>query len=1154
MPRDGAARVSWPVKVFARTVVKQPWAALASALGLIALAAYAIATNDDALKVDTSLESYRARGTPRTTRALAVVLAKRWSAATPLDLQSRRLARRRLLVTNASSSDGVAPPPAPPPLPPPLPPPPPPSPPFLGLPPTRRLASSLDRRILGLNAKSGVDGGTGADEFHVIVSRMDRKGDTPSDIANALRQVCVLKHNIEHAWGYEDACAEDRYGDGCAAAFSIFDIESMYRVVGLLDVFEGAQKLGRGTVEEVSARLDFIRDQCGYRTFTREIVEAAHRSMCDAVAACHKYPCNVTSSARCMIGEFKIGMCDFIERVDPTVGEVIAVAKMNKNLDAAACREIDTVAVWDTMLGIEVILRWSSSWDAIEAFGAPFGILLNDAFLPNAARGQGEPRRTAIVFRLSYNEQSTIWVKNVGRQVIEHFNSDISSVSMGTFASWRHTNAYNSMLDDRLAKDCVFAVGSLCVTVAFIALHTRSLSLAIGSMISIIGATLLTQATYYGVYRREWFGIIHIAGIFLSIGIGADDVFVIYDHWLQSANNVEEKESLHATLEERMRWTLHHSAFSISITSFTTAAAFASSIPSSIPPVRLFGTFMATQIIFLLLVSIVVTSSVLVLNEKWKRIAVSRNRVTPSQEEPVDVNPTVVARRGSAQRRATIDFGDFPENLSRVIHRRMSSAPLDPVALALRPSFAVEGRPLIDDTSSASTSPVLSPRRTSRRRRDLLAATFTRLVHWKWTLNAVFVAMIVGAVLLGLNIVKQTGDESLSLWPKGHVIHDYTLAAGSFNSSRYEESVLVQFTFGLDAARSSVSAISDKSLSYSGVPVWLVEPNASYDFSDEDSQIWLLEFCAELRSMRDRIVSPTTVNCWIYDLDIWLKDGGLLGAHIDGLPIARQDFRHAVRTFANHVNTYGLLRFIRNRDDCEKYRLGDDLCVAYSAITVPTSARRMSTADEIRKAHDFWETWFAAKILTGPLETRGAFQSSDTWVLADTVDELKSAASLTVVYSLVLAFLVLFLCTLSVKIAAAATFCIASVVVYFVAFMALRGWRLGIIESVCVQIIVGLSIDYISHIAVAYVSTHNQPMTKDERSLSALRTVGGAVAAGWFSSIAAALCLLGCTIVFFTKFATFIVVTLTASFVHAVFVLPVVLAALGPAYVQPPPR
>ena len=82
---------------------------------------------------------------------------------------------------------------------------------------------------------------------------------------------------------------------------------------------------------------------------------------------------------------------------------------------------------------------------------------------------------------------------------------------------------------------------------------------------------------------------------------------------------------------------------------------------------------------------------------------------------------------------------------------------------------------------------------------------------------------------------------------------------------------------------------------------------------------------------------------------------------------------------------------------------------------------------------------------SAPAETRGAFQSSDTWVVTDTVTELKSVAALTVVYSLALSFIVLFACTWSPRVAAMATFCIASVVVYFVAFMTLQGWRLGII-------------------------------------------------------------------------------------------------------------
>jgi hypothetical protein len=47
---------------------------------------------------------------------------------------------------------------------------PPPSP-FVGPAPSRRLRSSFDRILLGMSSKAGVDGGTGDDEFHVVVSQ-----------------------------------------------------------------------------------------------------------------------------------------------------------------------------------------------------------------------------------------------------------------------------------------------------------------------------------------------------------------------------------------------------------------------------------------------------------------------------------------------------------------------------------------------------------------------------------------------------------------------------------------------------------------------------------------------------------------------------------------------------------------------------------------------------------------------------------------------------------------------------------------------------------------------------------------------------------------------------------------------------------------------
>ena len=1139
--------------IFVGALVRAPALTLVVLICLVGLAARAISQTPDAISLDTSFKAYRARGTIRAKRAAAVLVAARQSSKTPLD---SRETRRRLLEVyssaNASSASQTMEKPSMPPSPP-SPPSPPPPPPYAGLPPARRLSSALDAMLLGLRPKSGVDGGRGLGEFHVIVSQTASR--TVGEVVDLFRRACVIEHSIENAAGYNTVCRR-RGGDegSCASTFSALNIGFVYELIGLLDVLEGFQTLGEGSEAEVAARLAFIRDRCAYSPFTRESVNASHADMCRDVRACHLAPCvhDVVRDARCMIGEYKIGMCDFMTRVDPTIEETLAVANIKKRFSVSSCLDIDERTVEDFLDGVAAALRWSQSWTQIEAFGAPFEILLNDGFLSVDDRLDA-PKSVRLIFRLVDDSESVSWVKDVAHHVVEGFNDDVSSKLQGVSVTWSHARAYSSIIDDELRRDCNFAIAAMCVTIALITIKTRSIIIGIGGALSIAGAAIFTHATYFCIYGRRWFGTLHLAGLFLSIGIGADDVFVIHDHWTHSEKEVPSRERLSDTLEDRLRWTLSRSGFTMGITSATTAAAFASNIPSAIPPIRLFGMYMMSHILFLLGVSVVVTSACIILNEKWKHVAVSRNRVVHFHEMEDVSRATASFRRGSAQRRATIDLAEFP-TMERIIHRRGLSTPIGRTSF---PDFTNEHRPLMaasdsSGSTSGSTSPTpLSPAARASRRRDALKDLFARLCRWKWTILALTVINLAVATFIGRNITKRTGDESLSLWPKDHVIHRYSVAADGFASSQYEESVMVQFTFGLDAL--NTRADDDPKLASAGTPSWVSTPNASYDFSDPSSQRWLLNFCDELKSdaMSHRVLSPTMVNCWMHDLHEWLRNGGMANAHADGLPIARDAFQDAVRTFVSHINPYAILRFLSSREECDRLRPNDALCTAFSAVTIKTVTRRLSSTANVEREHEFWDAWLREKIrdTSAPAETRGAFQSSDTWVVTDTVTELKSVAALTVVYSLALSFIVLFACTWSPRVAAMATFCIASVVVYFVAFMTLQGWRLGIIEAVCVQVIVGLSVDYISHVAVAYVSTREKFMTRDERALASVRTVGGAVTAGWFSSVAAASCLFGCTIVFFSKFAAFVTVTLTTSFAHAVFVLPLALAALGPAFV-----
>ena len=1142
-PRATRTRLSdVAVRVLSRCVCRAPILCLSCVAGAVACAALAVWGMPEALVLQTELESYRARGTPRTTRAIAAALATLGSESAPMSSSTARQRRRRVLAVDGSvnetslmpppvSSNGAVPPMG-------IPPPsvPPPSP-FVGPAPSRRLRSSFDRILLGMSSKAGVDGGTGEDEFHVVVSQAKAvyEGESASVVSlkRALTQACVLNREISNSFQFEDVCERDGSGD-CVKTFSIFDVSNVYATMGVLDVYESFVRLGAASgYDEVAARMNFIRARCAYAPITRQSMYEAHSALCDEVDACHSVPCE-DESPRCMIGEFKIDICDFMSNVEPSVEEVLRVASVPTSLegDSRSC-DIGIDSVLHTVSGASVLITWASRWDVIEAMAAPFGMLISNGMLPGTESGY---QRIRLVFRLKHNGAvGTTWVKNIGASIIKDFNDDISARMLGVSATWRHHKAYDSLLSDQLETDMMFAIGSLAATLALILLITRSIVLAIvGGSLCIVGTTVLTHAIYFGVYARQWFGIIHVSGVFLSIGLAADDIFVINSHWHMSQKYVEQTENMttRQCIESRMDWTLKHSILSIGVTSCTTAAAFASNIPSKIPPVRLFGVYMATQVIVLLVVTSVVIPSLLVLLERWKHLSVSRSQIAPA-EIPRTVSSCY--SRSHVGRRATVDLGEFLV-LERVIHRRVFSVPSECLEL----DHHLDTLPLIQGASTRAEPP-RPPFASFYARAN---AGFFWMMRWKRTLVAIAACFFAASIYVALRITSDSGNAPLSLWPSNSPIHAYTAASRDFNITQYEESVIIQFTFGVDDERSAKSAIADKTLKYQGAPVWLDQPTeADFWFSRVASQRWLLNFCDRLKSeeMKPNVLSRNAVNCWISDVDEWLKHGGLDNAHPTGLPLPRDEFQEVVTQFATNANSYGLLRFLKSKEDCEKYRDGDPLCVAFSGISFVARTQRTDLR-ALRQSHSYWYQFFSLRLDDGPIETRSSFMSSDGWVLADTVTELRQAALFTVAYSLVLAFVVLFACTRDFVVSMLATICIASVTCDFIAFMILRNVPLGLIESVCVCLIVGLSIDYIAHVAVAYVATRNESLSKEERVQAAMHTVGGAVAAGWLSSVIASLFLLGATVVFFTTFASFIAFTLTMSFVHALFVLPALLA------------
>ena len=106
------------------------------------------------------------------------------------------------------------------------------------------------------------------------------------------------------------------------------------------------------------------------------------------------------------------------------------------------------------------------------------------------------------------------------------------------------------------------------------------------------------------------------------------------------------------------------------------------------------------------------------------------------------------------------------------------------------------------------------------------------------------------------------------------------------------------------------------------------------------------------------------------------------------------------------------------------------------------------------------------------------------------------------------------------------------------------GWHLGIAESISAVIVIGFSVDYVCHLSHPYADSAS-PFRK-ERVSEAARTMGATVAAGGVTTLGAGLCMFGCQMVFFSKMAILISLTITVSIGYSLGFFMCLLALIGP--------
>ncbi|KAH3854522.1 hypothetical protein DPMN_097065, partial [Dreissena polymorpha] len=134
-------------------------------------------------------------------------------------------------------------------------------------------------------------------------------------------------------------------------------------------------------------------------------------------------------------------------------------------------------------------------------------------------------------------------------------------------------------------QDVIFVVGSIFFIFALILFHTRSLWISGFAILSIVTSFIGTNLIYTVVIGFKYIGFFHVLTLFIVLGIGADDIFVFYDVWRNTAYDQ------YPSLAHRLSDAFRKSVFSMLFTSLTTAVAFFATAISPLLATRSFGVF-----------------------------------------------------------------------------------------------------------------------------------------------------------------------------------------------------------------------------------------------------------------------------------------------------------------------------------------------------------------------------------------------------------------------------------------------------------------------------------------------------------------------------------------------------------------------------------
>lgn len=334
-----------------------------------------------------------------------------------------------------------------------------------------------------------------------------------------------------------------------------------------------------------------------------------------------------------------------------------------------------------------------------------------------------------------------------------------------------------------------------------------------------------------------------------------------------------------------------------------------------------------------------------------------------------------------------------------------------------------------------------------------------------------------------------------------------------------------------------------------------VQRDSTFDMSDPLSQMWLLNFCRELRAQPFYLstLGPLLPNCFIESFLSWMQRRCIDPIdNIDRTPCCEiHPFPYERKIFETCIIEAISALY---ETPTEYYMPGvagpkfsRDISVPTIQAVVVEYDSSFSYSFSYHYMDHFYhqvENWTQEQLKSAPKGMKqGWFISELDFYDLQTV--LSEGTLRAIGCAIGIAFLVLSLVTLNVLISLYAIFSIACSIFTTMAILVLIGWKLNVLESIAVSTAMGLAVDYSLHYGINYKlctdNTNRQACTRQ-----AISNMGGSTAMAALTTSAAGVFMIPSSVLAYVQIGVFLVVIMSVSWIYSTFLFTSLLSIAGP--------